>query len=62
MLIQNLCTVNMEASNDGGTTYNYACTQVSGDTGAGIAIGTGKHIIWNFVREHSGEYRVLISK
>src|ERR1035437_7765030 len=53
--VQNLFTVSMEVSNNGGSIYNYACTQVTGDIGAGISKGTGKHIIWNFVREHSGE-------
>jgi uncharacterized protein (TIGR02145 family) len=53
--VQNQFTISMEVSNDGGTTYNFACTQVTGDIGTGISKGTGKHIIWNFVREHSGE-------
>jgi uncharacterized protein (TIGR02145 family) len=51
---QNYVNIKMEASNDGGTTYNFACTLISGDTGSGVSIGTNKHIIWDFVREHSG--------
>lgn len=51
---QNLVAISMEASNDGGNTYNFACTQLTGDIGSGISIGTGKHIIWDFDREHSG--------
>ena len=42
--VQNSFTISMEVSNDGGLTYNYSCTQVSGDIGVGISKGTGKHI------------------
>ena len=47
-------TITMEASDDGGATYNFLCTQVTGDIGAGVSTGTNKHIVWNFGREHSG--------
>jgi uncharacterized protein (TIGR02145 family) len=52
---QSTLTISMEVSNDGGATYNFACTQVTGDIGSGISIGTSKHIVWNFSREHAGE-------
>lgn len=51
---QSTVTISMEVSNDGGATYNFPCTQIIGDIGSGINIGTGKHIIWDFDREHSG--------
>jgi len=44
----------MEVSDDSGTTYNFPCTQVTGDVGADVSIGTNKHIVWSFGREHSG--------
>ncbi len=47
-------TISMEVSDDGGLTYDFSCTQVTGDVGDNVAIGTGKHIVWNFGREHSG--------
>lgn len=50
---QDHVTISMEVSNDGGITYSFPCTQLSGAIGS-VAIGTGKHIIWNFAREHSG--------
>jgi len=53
---QSIVAISIEVSNDGGTTYNFACTQVTGDIGSGISVGNGKHIIWNFSREHGGEW------
>jgi len=51
---QGTVTISMDVSKDGGATYNFPCTQIIGDIGSGISIGTGKHIIWDFDREHSG--------
>lgn len=51
---QGTVSVSMEVSNDGGVTYNFLCTQVTGDVGSGISTGTAKHIVWDFAREHSG--------
>lgn len=48
----NPMTVTMEASDDNGTTWNFPCTQISGDVGAGITTGNNKHIVWNFGTEH----------
>ncbi len=47
-------TITIAVSDDGGNTYNFLCTQVTGDIGANISTGTNKHIIWDFEREHSG--------
>lgn len=52
---QSAVTISMEVSNDGGLTYYYACTQVTGDIGANVATGTNKHIVWAFNNEHPGE-------
>lgn len=51
---QSSFTISMQASNDGGSTYNFECTQLTGDVGTSISSGTGKHIVWDFDREHSG--------
>ncbi|MGB3525985.1 MAG: M28 family peptidase [Flavobacteriales bacterium] len=42
------CTVRLEASLDGGSTFVADVSQVSGDVGAAIAPGTGKSITWSF--------------
>ncbi|MBZ0184238.1 MAG: hypothetical protein K8F60_17400 [Melioribacteraceae bacterium] len=44
----------MEVSDDGGSTFDFPATQVTGDIGAGVSYGTNKHISWHFGREHSG--------
>ena len=44
--------VTMQVSSDGGTTWNFRCDSISGDTGSDILTGTGKHIVWNFGKEH----------
>ncbi len=49
---ENTINVLMEVSSDGGASFDYACTQVSGAIGENIAEGTGKTIIWNHDAEH----------
>ncbi|MEI6715964.1 MAG: SUMF1/EgtB/PvdO family nonheme iron enzyme, partial [Verrucomicrobiota bacterium] len=39
-------TVALAVSYDGGTTFN-SVSSLTGDVGAGITVGTGKHIVWN---------------
>ena len=41
------CTVSAQASSDNGTTWTAPITVLSGDVGAGITPGTGKHIVWD---------------
>lgn len=41
------CDVQLLISDDGGTSYPYAPTAVSGDIGSNISTGTGKQIIWH---------------
>ena len=45
-------TVTMLVSNDNGTTWDFPCESVSGDTGYGVTSGLQKHIEWNFGSEH----------
>jgi formylglycine-generating enzyme required for sulfatase activity len=40
-------TVSLFLSTDGGASYPNLCATVSGDIGAGVLPGTGKHIVWN---------------
>ena len=44
--------VAMHVSADSGVTWNFPCDSLSGDVGAAILTGTGKHIIWDFGKEH----------
>ncbi|MEI6714148.1 MAG: SUMF1/EgtB/PvdO family nonheme iron enzyme [Verrucomicrobiota bacterium] len=39
--------VALSISNDGGATFNIPVVSASGDTGASVSAGTGKHIVWN---------------
>ena len=40
-------TVSVEASDDGGTTYDMSARTLSGDFGSGVSPGTGKQIVWD---------------
>ena len=59
-------TISLLVSTDAGATYTYVPNpaNLSGDIGAGIALGTGKHIIWNVGAEavefESNDYRFRI--
>jgi len=48
----NIMTVSLQVSNDGGSSYIFSCTMVTGDIGSGISSGNGKHIIWDAGTEH----------
>jgi formylglycine-generating enzyme required for sulfatase activity len=47
------CTISILVSTDGGSSYTITPTaaNLSGDIGAGITVGIGKHIIWNIGAE-----------
>ena len=47
-------TVRLALSLDSGATYPHLCTTVSGDVGAGVLPGTGKHIVWNAAADFPG--------
>jgi formylglycine-generating enzyme required for sulfatase activity len=40
-------TVGLTVSVDGGATYTVPVSSISGDVGAGIGSGTGRHIVWD---------------
>jgi uncharacterized protein (TIGR02145 family) len=44
--------VAMHVSANGGATWNFPCDSLIGDVGADILTGTGKHIVWDFGKEH----------
>jgi formylglycine-generating enzyme required for sulfatase activity len=46
--------VSLFLSTDGGATYPNLCATVTGDVGAGVLPGTGKHIVWNAGTEFPG--------
>jgi hypothetical protein len=39
------CTISANFSKDGGATFPFAVTSASGDIGANVTPGTGKHIV-----------------
>jgi uncharacterized protein (TIGR02145 family) len=47
--------ISVEASFNSGTNFAML-SQVSGDAGAGVTPGAGKHIVWNFGAEFPGSY------
>jgi len=49
-------TVSLEASADGGSSWTLPITAVSGDVGAGVAVGAGKAAVWDFGTEHPGQF------
>jgi formylglycine-generating enzyme required for sulfatase activity len=40
-------TVSLTLSADGGANFTYPCLTMTGDVGAGVLPGTGKHIVWD---------------
>jgi len=48
----NVMTVSLQVSNDGGSSYIFPCTMVTGDIGSGVSSGNDKHIVWNAGTEH----------
>jgi hypothetical protein len=40
-------TVTIAISSDDGATWTVPCMHATGDVGAGIALGTGKAIVWD---------------
>jgi len=49
--------VEIDISEDGGSTWNVADTSVSGSVGSGITPGNGKTIIWNAGVDFNGQYQ-----
>ncbi|MBN2103812.1 fibrobacter succinogenes major paralogous domain-containing protein [bacterium] len=40
--------IKVEASDDNGSTWTLTCTSLTGDVGTGVALGTNKHVVWDF--------------
>jgi len=51
------CTVSVKLSEDGGGTFplTLPTEHLSGDVGAGIAAGTGKHIVWDVTADYPNQ-------
>ena len=45
-------TISVQASNDNGISWNLPITLITGDIGANISPGNGKHIVWDVLVEH----------
>lgn len=45
-------SVLMQVSDNNGDSWNFSCNKISGDIGAEILSGAGKHIVWDFGTEH----------
>ena len=56
--------ITIEASNDNGETWDLLCVSLNGDAGSGIVPGPGKHVVWDFYRDHpnlnAAEYRIRV--
>lgn len=48
------CTVSLQISNDGGSTWTVPVSSASGDLGSDISTGSGKTISWNAATNYSG--------
>ncbi len=49
---QSNVTIKLYVSDDGGDTWDYHCTEVSGDIGTNVGTGAGKSIIWTHDHEN----------
>ncbi|MBU1700648.1 MAG: SUMF1/EgtB/PvdO family nonheme iron enzyme [Candidatus Eisenbacteria bacterium] len=49
-------TITLRLSENGGISYPIRCLSVSGDVGAGITNGIGKHILWDALADYPGSY------
>lgn len=48
--------IQMAASSDGGLTYTIPCVTLSGNVGAGVTLGTNRHIVWNVAADWDGNW------
>ncbi|MBK6898887.1 MAG: hypothetical protein IPH09_06340 [bacterium] len=44
----------VEASDDGGTTWNLSVNSVTGHVGSGVAAGAARAVVWDFGADHPG--------
>ncbi len=47
-----LLDIDIEASDDNGTSWTLPCASLTGDIGEGITQGTNKHVIWDFYTDN----------
>jgi len=47
--------IEIEASDDAGATWTLPCDSLTGDVGLGVALGTEKHVIWDFKADNPNE-------
>lgn len=48
--------IQMQVSADGGLTYTIPCVTLSGNIGAGVTPGSGRHIVWNAGADWNGQF------
>lgn len=48
--------IQVQVSADGGLTYTIPCVTLSGNVGAGVTPGTGRHIVWNAGADWNGQF------
>ena len=57
--------IEVEASDDNGSTWDLTCSSLTGDVGTGIALGTDKHIVWDFYADNpnqsGSQYKVRVT-
>lgn len=57
--------ISVEASSDGGVTWDLTCANLTGDVGSGVMPGTNKQIVWDFYVDNPGlsgsNYRVRVT-
>jgi hypothetical protein len=51
-----LLIVQLQASGNGGATWNLVTATATGDVGPGVAPGTGKTVVWDFAADNPGLY------
>lgn len=58
-------TIDIEASDDNGTTWDVTCACMTGDIGGGVSCGTGKHVEWDFYADNpdvsGSSYKVRVT-
>jgi formylglycine-generating enzyme required for sulfatase activity len=49
-------TIEVRVSSDGGLTYSVPATSLTGAVGSGVAVGTGKHVLWDAGTDFGGNF------
>ena len=52
--------VTVQASDDGGLTWDFTCSHLTGDVGPGINSGLSKQIAWDFALDHPSMFTPLL--